>query len=161
MSDLLALYDLPDARRRLLRLRPELKRTLDLTMALQAAQIAGQFDADTLRRADEIAAALRKALVQYCDVAAPAIDQKLGLLRLKRGARDADLVFSWPYNQTGTGMVLLVGPAANEALARLAAWDAPTAAVTADDARDPVYPGDLTADVVAIVSGVALKAVTA
>lgn len=157
MADLLATYDLPDARRRLLQSLPETKAALDALAALLAAQAAGQLDAAGLLRADAVAGGIRKALGHLLDTWGDRpLDQRLALLRLNRAARDADLVASWPYNRVGGGVRVVLSLEANAALARLQGWDALAAARTTDARRDPIYPGNLLADLGALASGVTL-----
>jgi hypothetical protein len=156
MTALLYAYDLPDARRRLLARKPEVKRALDLLGALLAAQSNAQLDGPNTLRADAVAAALRKALGQALAIEEMPLDERLGLLRIMRACRDADLVLSWPYNPTSTGMTVEMTAPAAAALARLEDWDPPTAALDTDG--HPTYPDarGVVPDLAALVGGVSM-----
>lgn len=158
MASLLDIYSGPRARAAIVARWPEVGLAVDLLVALIMEHDAGRLDDAARRHAGRIADGVRRAVgyLQEVEAAALPIDECVALLRVKRGVRDADLLFPWPYTPSGSGSAVEVGGPAQEALVRLRAHD-PILDWTATGPRYPGGKAGLLGDLRAVAEGTRVR----
>lgn len=126
MASLLETYGGPTAPLNLFARYPELRGIVDVTIAVTAAQAAGQMDSQGYRKAANITQAYYQVLTAILDDEGDSlpVDELIALYRIRRGIRDASLTFPWPYTPSGDGTtVIVLTPRAEEALGSLLVYE--------------------------------------
>lgn len=150
MSTLLR-YNLPEARRSVLGLFPELRRVTAVMATILHIENDEAFDAES----HELACGIARAFWAFANVVHEGnrsgldIGQRLALFRLRQGIRDACLTICWPTNGARGQYHIELNQRAIVALQRLRAYDR---------IRDtPIYSGALARDALALADGIAIQ----
>lgn len=140
-------FDLPEARRTVLGLFPELRRAITTASTLAYLINNELFDAESRPLAARIATAIWAyvGVVQETRRDDFPVGERLALARLKQATRDVALTVSWPTNSDSGAYHLELDQRAVVALERLRAYDRLQGPSS--------YVGNMGADVLALADG--------